>query len=265
MLEVSGTRLHYDDSGGTGIPVVFSHGLLWSGRMFEGQVTALSAAGYRCVTYDHRGQGRSDPVRERSVTIERCTEDAGAVITRLGVAPCHFVGLSMGGFVAMRLAARRPDLVRSVALLETSCEAEPRENVPGYNRLKLVWRYLGPTLVAGPVMKILFGHSFLADRARAADRARWTAELKGNRRDIWRAVNGVIERDAVCGELGAITVPTLVLVGDEDVATVPAKAERIHECIRGSTLVRIPAAGHSSSIEQPRLVSEALLAHVGRA
>ena len=75
---------------------------------------------------------------------------------------------------------------------------------------------------------------------------------------MWRAVNGVIERHAVYDELAAITVPTLVAVGDEDVATVPAKAERIHAAIRGSTLVRIPRAGHSSSVEQPASVNSAI-------
>ena len=78
----------------------------------------------------------------------------------------------------------------------------------------------------------------------------WKARLSANRRDIWRAVNGVIEREGVYDELASITVPTLIVVGDEDVATVPAKAERIHAAIRGSTLVRIPGAGHSSSVER---------------
>ena len=56
--------------------------------------------------------------------------------------------------------------------------------------------------------------------------------LSANRRDIWRAVNGVIERDAVLPELGAVTTPTLNVVGDEDVAAVPAKADQLHAAIR---------------------------------
>jgi len=73
-----------------------------------------------------------------------------------------------------------------------------------------------------------------------------------------RAAHGVIDRDGVYDQLGRIETPTLVLVGDEDVATVPAKAERLHQAIEGSRLVIIPGAGHSSSIEQPALVARAI-------
>jgi pimeloyl-ACP methyl ester carboxylesterase len=178
-----------------------------------------------------------------------------ALIEQLGVAPVHLVGLSMGGFVAMRLAARRPDLVRSCVLLETSAEAEPAENVPRYRTLNRVARWLGLRVVAGRVMPIMFGTTFLRDPARAAERTLWKSRLAQNRRDIWRAVNGVIEREPITPELGRITAPTLIMVGDEDVATVPQKAERIHAAIRGSELVRIPQAGHTSSVEQPECVT----------
>ena len=60
FASINGTRLYYEDTGGTGTPVVFSHGLLWSCRMFDAQVRTLSAAGYRCIAYDHRGQGQSE-------------------------------------------------------------------------------------------------------------------------------------------------------------------------------------------------------------
>lgn len=259
--KIRDTELYYEDSGGPGQVVLFSHGLLWSGRMFEAQVEALRDR-YRCVTYDHRGQGRSAPPADRSVPIETCAEDAAALIEALGLGPVHFVGLSMGGFVGMRLAARRPELVRSLCLLETTAEPEPAENVPKYRRLAWVARWIGLSPVATPVMKIMFSRTFLSDPAREADRARWRTELLANRRDIVAAVYGVVEREGCAELLDRIRQPTLVLVGEEDVATVPAKAERIHQGIRGSRLVRIPGAGHSSSVEQPALVSEALRAHL---
>ncbi|HET9451382.1 MAG TPA: alpha/beta hydrolase, partial [Aggregicoccus sp.] len=101
LLSVNGTQLYYEDSGGEGEPVVFSHGLLWSSQLFAPQVQALRAR-YRCIAYDHRGQGRSAKPPGRSVDIETVYEDAVALIETLGVASCHFVGLSMGGFVGMR-------------------------------------------------------------------------------------------------------------------------------------------------------------------
>lgn len=257
FLEVNGTRLYYEDTGGSGVPIVFSHGLLWSGKMFHKQVAALKDR-YRCITYDHRGQGRSDVWRVDTVDMETVYADAVALIEALGVAPCHFVGLSMGGFVAQRLAARRPELLRSAVLLETSADPEPAENVPRYKLLNFVARWLGLGWVAGKVMPIMFGRTFLEDPARAEERAEWRRELVGNRRDIWRAVNGVIRRRGVYEELGQVKVPTLVVVGQEDTATVPAKAERIHGAIAGSRLVKLPRGGHTSTVEEPELLNAAL-------
>ncbi len=77
---------------------------------------------------------------------------------------------------------------------------------------------------------------------------------------ITRAVKGVIDRQGVHDQLNEITVPTLIIVGDQDVATVPAKAERMHAGIPGSTLVVIPGAGHTSTVEEPEAVNKALKA-----
>ena len=262
-VTIRGARLWVEDTGGEKPLVLFAHGLLWSTRLFDAQVAALRGR-YRCVAWDHRGQGQSEVPAGRAITIEQCYEDAVALIEHLGGGPVHFVGLSMGGFVGMRLAARRPEWIRSCMLLETSADPEPAENVPRYRRLNHVARWFGLRPVAGRVMPIMFGRTFLTDPERASERAVWRARLLGNRRDIVRAVQGVIERDGVYDELRNITCPTLVVVGEEDVATVPAKAERIHAAIRGSTLVRIPRAGHSSSVEQPALVNAAITEFLAR-
>lgn len=257
LLSVNGVGLHVEDSGGDGAPIVFSHGLLFSTRMFDAQVAALRDR-YRCVAYDHRGQGQSEVPSLRSMAIEDCYRDAVALIETLGLAPCHFVGLSMGGFVGMRIAARRPELLRTLALLDTSADAEPAENVPRYRLLNAVARLLGPWAVAGKVMPIVFSRTFLADGAREAERAEWKRRIGANRRSVWRAVNGVIERGAIYDELKSIRAPTLVVVGDEDVATAPPKAERIAGAVAGARLVRVPAAGHSSPIEQPAAITAEL-------
>ncbi|RKH39068.1 alpha/beta fold hydrolase [Corallococcus sicarius] len=257
MRSVNGTRLYYEDTGGVGDVVLFSHGLLWSTRLFDPQVEALRGR-FRCIAYDHRGQGQSAVPPDAAIDMETVYADAVALIESLGVGPVHFVGLSMGGFVGLRLAARRPDLVRSLVLLETSTDPEPAANVPKYTALNLIARYMGLAPVTGVVMRIMFGASFLTDPGRAAERALWAARLRQNRRDIWRAVNGVIKRKSVADELPRIRTPTLVIVGEEDRATVPAKSERIHSLIPGSKLVRLSRGGHSSTVEEPALVNAEL-------
>jgi pimeloyl-ACP methyl ester carboxylesterase len=253
-LELNDARIYYEDSGGSGAPVMFAHGLLWSCRMFDAQVAALKGR-FRCVAYDFRGQGQSE-VTESGYDFETLTADTIGLIENLKLAPVHFVGLSMGGMVGIRLAARRPELVRSLVLLETSADPEPEENVPQYRRLNLVARWFGLSLVAGRVMPIMFGRKFLEDPARAAERSLWRARaLANNRKGITRAVTGVITRRPVLDELGKIRAPTLIMVGDQDLATVPAKAERIHERIAGSRLVVIPGAGHTSTVEESAFVT----------
>ncbi|MDX1620286.1 MAG: alpha/beta fold hydrolase [Nitriliruptorales bacterium] len=254
---INGTELYYEDVGGGDATVVFSHGLLWDGRMFDPQVKAL-ADRYRCITYDHRGQGRSEVPPESSIPMDLLYADAVALIEHLDAAPCHFVGLSMGGFTAMRVAARRPDLLSSLVLLETSAQPEDPANVPKYRALTAITRFLGPGLVTGQVMPIMFGQTFLNDPGREEERERWKTILSGNRKDVYKAVNGVIERNGIEEEIASIDVPTLVMVGEEDVATPPDKAEFIAATIPDAKLVRIPRAGHTSTIEQAGAVNDAL-------
>ncbi len=256
-LEINGTTLHYEEHGSGSEIIVFAHGLLWDGRMFGPQVERLREQ-YRCITFDFRGQGRSE-VASTGYDMDTLAADAAALIEALGCAPCHFAGLSMGGFVGQRLAIHRPELLRSLLLLETSADPEPGENIGRYRLLNFIARWFGLGLVAGRVMPIMFGRTFLEDPARAEERQKWQRVLTGNHRiGISRAVKGVIERQGVYDQLDRIALPTLILVGDQDVATVPAKSERIHERIAGSKLVVIPGAGHSSTIEEPEAVTRAL-------
>ncbi|WP_127111839.1 alpha/beta fold hydrolase [Shimia sediminis] len=261
--DLNGAHIHYTDTGGDGAPIVFSHGLLFSGEMFEAQVAHFSAQGYRCITFDHRGQGQSG-VTEDGYDMDTLTEDAAQLIAHLGVSPCHFAGLSMGGFVGMRLAVRRSEVLKSLILLETSADPEPEENRSKYLKLNFVARWIGLWAVINKVMPIMFSQSYLNDPNKAVERDRWKKLLVGNHKiGITRAVLGVTHREPVFEELGGIDLPTLVVVGDEDVATVPAKSERIHGAIRGSELVVIPKAGHSSTVEQPDAVNAVLERFLG--
>jgi 3-oxoadipate enol-lactonase len=165
----------------------------------------------------------------------------------------------MGGFVGMRLAIRRPSLLKSLMLLETSADPEPQENIGRYRLLNFIARWFGLRLVADRVMPLMFGEEFLSDPGRRDQKHEWRERMIANHRiGITRAANGVISRAGVHDQLDRITIPTLIVVGDQDVATVPAKAERMHARIRGSRLVVIPGAGHTSTVEEPGAVNAAV-------
>lgn len=253
-IDLNGARIHFTDTGGEGEAIVFSHGLLMSGAMFEKQIAEFQGR-FRCIAFDHRGQGQSGVTKD-GYDMETLAKDAEALIDHLGVSPCHFVGLSMGGFVGMRLAVRRTDLLKTLTLLSTSADPEAAANGPKYLMLNFVARWVGLWAVVGRVMPILFGASFLNDRARADERKRWVKAISGNHRiGITNAVTGVIERKGCSDVLNRIAIPVGIGVGDEDVATEPAKSKRIHAAIKGSALTVFKCTGHSSSVESPALVN----------
>src|SRR6516165_2639253 len=218
---------------------------------------------YRCVAFDFRGQGQSEVTRS-GYDMETLYEDVVALIEQLGCAPCHFLGLSMGGFLGLRLAARHPELLRSLILLETSADPEPSEHVAKYKQLTFVARWFGLGLVVDRVMPVMFGRTFLGDPVRALERREWRQRMSGNHRlGITRATTGVITRQGIESEIDKITVPTLILVGDEDVAVPPVHSQRLHEHIAGSRLEIIPRAGHTSTVEEPTAVNSAITNFLG--
>jgi pimeloyl-ACP methyl ester carboxylesterase len=256
-LQINGANLYYEEHGAGQATIVFSHGLLFSGRMFYDQIAVLKDR-YRCIAFDFRGQGQSQ-ITQSGYDIESLYADTFEIIEVLGYSPCHFVGLSMGGFVGLRVAIRRPELLKSLILIESSADPEPEKNMSRYRMLNFVARWIGLRMVGDRVMEIMFGQRFLKDPERANLKLEWKESIVTNHRiGITRAVMGVITRAGVTDQLGQIKTPTLIIVGDQDVATVPDDAERMHAGISNSKLVVIPGAGHTSTVEEPVAVTAAM-------
>ena len=259
-ITVNNADIYYEDSApnDTQKPViVFAHGLLWSSQMYDKQVEYFQTD-YRCIAFDFRGQGQSK-VTKSGYDMETLTEDTLGLLAALGIDKCHFVGLSMGGFVAQRIALKRPELLLSLTLLETSADPEDPKNIPQYRKLVKAIRWLGMKRVSNKVMPIMFGSTFLADKLRKSDRKQWLTMLQSNRKGgVVKATMGVIERTSTYEQLGEIKTPTLIVVGDEDAATPYAKSERMHFAIAGSKLAIIKGAGHTSTVEEPDQVNQVL-------
>jgi pimeloyl-ACP methyl ester carboxylesterase len=257
ITTINGSKLWYTDTEEGVETIFFVHGLLLSGEMYRAQIDSLRD-NYRCIAMDLRGQGRSE-VSDSGYDIDSLAEDVIKLIEHLQCGPCHFVGLSMGGFIGLRLAIYRADLLTSLALLNTSADPEPAASARQYRIMASLVRLLGFWPVIGRVMKIMFGETLLHDIERRPLLTEWKSHLLSNDRSgIFRAASGVINRAGVYDQLGKIRCPTLVVTGDEDSATPPLRAQRIQAAITGSRLVTIAGAGHSSTIEQPEAVTLAL-------
>jgi len=260
VLPVHGTDLYYEDTGGPGEPILFLHGFLFDGRQYEAQVAALRD-GYRCLALDFRGQGRSAPTRG-GYQVEQHTADVLTVIRMLGLAPTHLVGLSMGGFVAMRIAAREPDLLRSLTLLNTSAAAQALAKVPKQLALAGAARIVGvsPQVILSGIEAEMYGEAFRTDPSRRAQRQVWQQRwASADRAILVRSLLGILIRPDIRTELGDVTVPTLVLAGGADMSLPPRFGREIHALIAGSRYVELPGIGHSSPVEDPEGVTKALL------
>lgn len=262
---VSGkAKLYYEDTApnDTQKPVVFfAHGLLWSCRMWDAQVSALQNE-YRCIRMDFRGQGKS-AITKSGYDMDTLADDITALLDHLQVEKFHFVGLSMGGFVGQRMALLHPERLQKLVLLDTSADPEPEENLPGYGLLVKIASVAGPKVIMRDLVKIMHGHSFLKEAKKDKDTKARLIEFKrmmgaNRRRAVKKIVGGVIERDGVFERIKGIQQPTLIMVGEEDVATVPAKSQRIHLQIANSKFVIIEKAGHMSPMERPEQVNHYL-------
>ncbi len=225
--------------------------------MFAPQVAALEPE-YRTVCYDHRGQGRSQIAAAGPLDMDTLADDAIALIQHLELPPVHFVGLSMGGFVGMRVAARRPELVRSLTLMATAADPEPRENHLSYIAMCGLGWAGGMRLLAPKIMRIMCGRTFLSESSTAADRDRLTWMLQQNSRLVYRAVLAVVHRAGAAEHARSIRCPTLVLRGSEDAAIGRPRALALHRLVDKSRFVEVEQAGHTLTLERPNEVNREL-------
>ncbi|WP_299656142.1 alpha/beta fold hydrolase [uncultured Tateyamaria sp.] len=258
-IDVNGTTLHYIETGSGPETVVFSHGFLMDHRMFDHQIAELATC-YRVIAFDHRGHGQSAQCRTPFGMYD-LVDDAAALIRQLCDGPVHFAGMSTGGFVGVRLALRAPELIRSLTLIDTAAGAEDQSAMKQYNQLLFAVRLIGTRPLLGKVMPILMAQPFLTDPARTGEVATWRKRIVNlDKGSIYRFGKAIFNRDSVLDALEALTTqpPTLIIVGEDDIATPVAQSRKMQAAIAGSSLVTIPRAGHSAPVETPAAVTDAM-------
>lgn len=258
--------LHVRDSGEDALDTLLClHSLFLDGAMFDG-LAAAAAGRFRVVVPDFRGQGASAPATTDAVTMDACADDVEAVLDALGLDAAHVVAQSMGGDVAVRVAARRPAAIRSLVLLGSSARAEPPEQAAQFEPIAdavAADGFQGEILET--VMAIMFGATTRADPARAADVARWHAQIAALPRELAPAVRGVIRRPSAVDLLPSIPAPALVVSGTEDVARPPAWADQVVAGLPDAELWRLEGIGHSPTLEAPDVVLPRILSFVAAA
>jgi 3-oxoadipate enol-lactonase len=180
-----------------------------------------------------------------------------AVVNALGLGRIVLGGLSMGGYIIFALVRRAKLAVRGLVLADTRAEADTEEGRAGRRKLMAVADAEGPAGVAREMLPKLLGETTRRERPHVV--ATVDALIKSHSTAaLTSALAAMMERPDSTPLLGTIDVPTLVLVGEEDVLTPPSNSETIARGIGGSRLARVAKAGHLASLERPDLVSAEL-------
>jgi pimeloyl-ACP methyl ester carboxylesterase len=255
---VQGVELHVEDRG-IGTPLLLVHGFPLDHSMWRHQIEDLSR-NYRVIAPDMRGFGKSGAT-PGTVTMREFATDLSALLLAMRISePVVLCGLSMGGYIAFQFAEHYRDQLRALILCDTKAAADSEEaRQTRYKMADLVTRS-GTGILAESMPAKLFAAGHLG------------SELDLQTRDVIRRANplgvaaaqlGMAARPDVTARLSAIDVPTLVIVGDEDVITPPAEMNSMAEKIPGARFVSIPGAGHMAPLENPGLVNAAMREFLG--
>ncbi|MBZ5559833.1 MAG: alpha/beta fold hydrolase [Acidobacteriia bacterium] len=246
-------NLHYDISG-AGDPIVLLHGFATDLHLWDDQVQVL-APKYRVIRYDLRGFGRSPAGAEPYSH----AGDLKSIVDQLGLSRVVLVGLSLGGGAAINFAIEHPDAVRALVLVDstlggfawsqgfTTDQAAIRKAAidTGVDAARAKWLSLP---IFGPALQ----NSTSADRVRAQ-----VGSYSG-----WHWLNpdpGRPFTPPAIQRLGAITAPTLIVLGERDTPDFHVIASTLEQGIAGAKKVTIPGAGHIANLEAPEKFNEILL------
>ncbi len=265
-IQVRDTILWVRDTGEPDLPsIICLHSLFLDGSMFDALISA-AAGRFRIIRPDFRGQGSSAPATERSVSMDCCAEDMNALIDLLGVAPASLIGASMGGDVAIRMLASRPELFSSLVLMGSSARGEPDEQKTHFTDLldrTVATGFSGDDLEL--LMSIMFGATTRARSEAQAMLAHWGARIGQLPPSVWPTMYGVVDRQSVVSFLPRITVPTLVYSSDEDVARPTEWSQEVGNGISGAKLMSLSGVGHSPILEAPEIVIPQTLEFIAQA
>lgn len=253
---IDGVEIEYDVRG-EGAPLLLLHAFPLGLFMWEAQVEALSAA-HRVVRFDARGFGGS-AAGDGPLTMERIADDGAALLDHLGIEKAVVGGCSMGGYAAFAFVRRHPQRLAGLILQDTRAGADTAEAKA--NRATLAAKVLadGASAAVEAFLPKLLGETTHRERlalvASVRERILGTPPL-----GIANALHGLAARADSRETLPTIAVPTLVLVGAEDVLTPPGEAATMAAAIPRARLDVIPGAGHLANLENPAAVNAALRA-----
>lgn len=260
-------------ASGAGEPALCVHGLAGSSRNWTDLIDLLRPR-LDCAALDLPGFGDSPPRPDRRYTIGALAQTTAALIERQGRGPVHLIGNSMGGAVCVKLAARRPDLVRSLTLISPALpDLQPRMDVVRFPLMSMprvgAWvlakfKTISPEQRVWNVMTTCYFDAAVVPRARLADEVAELVRRDGLRHadealiGCMRSLTGQTMRTGAMSlwrDAARCTMPTLVIYGANDRVVSPRAAGKAARLFPGSRVVVLPRTGHVAQMERPAVVA----------
>jgi pimeloyl-ACP methyl ester carboxylesterase len=269
-----GLGVNYLDEGAGDQAVVFVHGFPFQASMWEPQIPVAVQAGRRAVAPDLPGFGRSAVPADRSAySIERYADLVAGLVSDLDLGRVVLVGLSMGGYIALGVARRHPEVLAGLVLADTRADPDTPEGRQTRSDQQALVEMRGDVtpLVDGLLTRVLapggWGVSPRQGRREPPTGAGpRRAEVGATLGDMMRstaatgwigALEAMKQRRDQTDLLPSIAVPTLVVVGESDAIAPVDVAEAMAKAIPNAHLEVVPDAGHVANLENPEVFNRA--------
>ena len=250
--------MHVRDTG-DGPVVVLLHAFPCDGRLWRPQADDLAGAGWRVLVPDLPGFGES-ALLDGEPSLDLVADEVLAMLDDRGVDRCVLAGVSLGGYVAMAVLRRRPDVAAGLVLCDTkaTADADPaRENRERLARLVLESPDDCARILEQAVLPGLLGDTTRAQRPEVVETVRsWIAAAEADT-VAWYQRAMAVRPDSV-GVLGSVDAPTLVVWGEEDALASRAEQEIMRAASSDADLVVVQQAGHLANVERPEVVTAAM-------
>lgn len=257
---ISQATIAYQDEG-QGHPVLFGHSFLWDSRMWQAQIDVLKKD-YRCIAPDLWSHGQSDSLPHAEHSLQTLAEDYWQFTQALALPKCALVGLSVGGMWTVHFALSHPEAVSALILMDTYVGAEPPAAKAAYLGLldELEDNQQMTTEFAAKVAPYFFAKDTDTEQPHLVSGfiqdlvASPTKHISG-KVELGRVI---FNRESLLEKLSTINIPTLVIVGEEDLPRPPHESIEMAALIPNSHLEIIPRAGHICAVERPQHVARVI-------
>ena len=253
-VKVNDISINYEVYGKeSGEVLMFSHSLGTNLLMWDPQVRRFRD-NYKIICLDTRGHGKSD-VPDGPYTLEQLAQDAVGLMDTVGIKEVHWIGLSMGGMIGQAVALNYPDRLKSLILCDTAAKVNEEDQPIWQERIEAALKH-GMEALLEPTLERWFTKPFREKNPPEVQLIRklfLSTPVKG-----FVGCAEAIRRLNYLDRLSEIKLPTLIIVGQEDMGTPVEVAKEMHKRIPNSELVIIPSAAHLSNLEQPERFNQAI-------